>query len=673
MSRIVAISIDKVQTFLYHAIHANKQENQTNSGTLRSVVGASGQISDLFYNDIGLKREGGLFNGGEVLLKCSGMCIFVTSLNPGEIQGRLKKLYEKYYIDFAGQIQLKYVSFEAPVNNDCERIAALKKGKLLLQGKACINRIIEENQDLLFNFTKLHKSESKTIEKKYQFAEDINQLRSEDKTEENRFRIAVIKADLDGMGAFFSKIDDYEVYLKVSEILNRQISLDSLDLLVKKKQEKNPDFKLFPLYIAGDDIFFAVPVVDLLSGINLCTELLENINLEIKEASLKTGSPPLSLSIGVEVIFNREPIRYYYERVEAQLQKAKKTLKPNELERVQYTRICINYSVYFKYQNDDISKALKKALNDNKEIQQWSHLMSGIKLLHTLMQEERQEKSTWHHFLYGLLQKLTDSKLKNNEIKRSNSILYHLLPQYMESSNSILRDNEILFIEKLLDKVTVKTEKNAILCFGEVQCGNLEKYVKLLLLFTDVRFNITKRESLNDDVVKKRVRSHVFNRTLRYLYEQSLYELLLNKEEKGSSMATSINSVRCIFVFRRPYSAGNQKNVEVYQRIPISTSVFYRLKQVSDIKSVSEIIAAMDSRTREEYEKSIEDRESEHMSPPPQIFQKKKFVKDANASQVWGNDYIDSLLLLYKFDDALIRYRKLYPTKKISSHQKGKK
>jgi len=673
MSRIVAISIDKVQTFLYHAIHDNKQENQTNSGTLRSVVGASRQISDYFYDEIGLQRIGGSFYDSDVLLQCSGMCIFATSLNQDEIQVRLKALFKKYYNKFAGQIQLRYVFFEAAVNNDRDRIEAVKRGKLQLKEKTCLNRIIEENQDVLFGFSKLQKSEWRAVDKKYQFAEEINQLHPADKTEEDSFRIAVIKADLDGMGAFFNKIDDYTLYLKVSDTLNQLISLESLNIQVKQEKEKNPDFKLFPLYIAGDDIFFAVPVADLVSGINLCTQLLEIINMKIKDTLSKTGSPPLSLSIGVEIIFNREPIRYYYERVETQLQKSKKTLKPNELEMVHCTRICINHSVYFKYRNDDISKELKKSLNGNKEIQQWSHLMSGVKILHTLVQEGKQGELTWHHFLYGLLQKLTDSGLKNDEIKRSNSILYHLLPQYMESSNTVLRDNELLFIEKLLDKVTVKTGRSADLCFNEEQCGNLEKYVRLLLLFTDGRFNITKSGSLNDDVAKKRVRSHVFNRVRRYLYEQSLYELLLKGGEKRRTVEGPIKSVRRSFVFRDNYSAGIQQKVEVYQRIPVSMSVFYRLKQVEGVNSASEIIAAMDSRTKEEYENSIKERKSARKAPPPQMFQKEKFLEAANASRVWGNDYIDSLLVLYKFDDALIRYRTIYPTKKNGNQQKGEK
>ena len=672
MKTIVAISIDKVQTFLYHAIYDNKQEHQTNSGTLQSVVGASRQISDQFYDEIGLHREGGSFYGSDVLLQCSGMCIFATSLEPDKIRAKLKKLFEKYYEEFAGQLRLRYVFFDAPVSNDGERIAAVSKGKQQLKERSCLNGVLKENQDVIFSFAKLRKNRWEALEKRYQFVENINQLHPADKTAEDSFRIAVIKADLDGMGAFFNKIEDYTCYSKVSDTLNRLISLESLSEQVRREKEHNSDFKLFPLYIAGDDIFFAVPVADLVSGIYICTRLLEDINKQIKDELLKNGSSALSLSIGVEIIFNREPIRYYYERVETQLQEAKNTQKPDELKTIQCSRICINHSVYFQYRNNDIGKGVK-SLNSNKEIQQWSHLMSGVKLLHKLIKEEKQRGATRHHFLYGLLQKLTDPELKDDEIKRSNSILYHMLPQYIENSNAALRGNELLFIEKLLEKVAVTTNGSAVLCFGEEQCRRLEKYVRLLLLFTDGRFNIRNDGDLPDDATKKRVRSHVFNRALRYLYEQSLHELLLKDEEKNSGRNHQIKRLRNVFVSVCTYSAGTEQSVKVYQRLPVSASVFYRLKQKAEVKDSSEVIAAMDSRTKAEYENSKKDWEKEKKTPPPlKWFPKKDFINAANASGVWKNDYIDSLLLFYRFDDALIRYRTIYSTKKLDNKRKGK-
>ena len=41
---------------LYDGIYSYKQENQTNSKTLRSIINASKEISESFYKAIGLER-----------------------------------------------------------------------------------------------------------------------------------------------------------------------------------------------------------------------------------------------------------------------------------------------------------------------------------------------------------------------------------------------------------------------------------------------------------------------------------------------------------------------------------------------------------------------------------------------------------------------------------------
>lgn len=52
------------------------------------------------------------------------------------------------------------------------------------------------------------------------FAENINALYSAEESDNpKRFRIAVIKADLDGMGDMFKNIKSYDDYSRVSRIL----------------------------------------------------------------------------------------------------------------------------------------------------------------------------------------------------------------------------------------------------------------------------------------------------------------------------------------------------------------------------------------------------------------------------------------------------------------------
>ena len=94
----------------------------------------------------------------------------------------------------------------------------------------------------------------------------VNTLRIE-KEDESRFRIAVIKADLDRMGDMFRGIDRYEKYSRISEILNSEICLKVCTKLRNSFKPEGREGWLFPLYIAGDDIFFAVAAEDMLRGV----------------------------------------------------------------------------------------------------------------------------------------------------------------------------------------------------------------------------------------------------------------------------------------------------------------------------------------------------------------------------------------------------------------------
>ena len=60
---VVSIAIDKVQVFLYYAIHAQEQELQSNNNTLKSIISSSRMISDDFYRKVGLDGEKGVFSG----------------------------------------------------------------------------------------------------------------------------------------------------------------------------------------------------------------------------------------------------------------------------------------------------------------------------------------------------------------------------------------------------------------------------------------------------------------------------------------------------------------------------------------------------------------------------------------------------------------------------------
>lgn len=676
VQHVVAISVDKVQSFLYYVLEAYIQEDQANSGTLKEIIGSSNLISTQFSQDIGIQGENGEFNGSidEELLNCSGMCIFTTSLDKKDIEDKLGRLFRKYYTQFRGQLLLKYVYFE---REGLDKLEAIKKSKVRLRQQECLGQMIAEHRDLLFQFCDVQK-QPQPIDQVTQypsFAENINALYSQDESDnDNHFRIAIIKADLDGMGNLFDQLESYEVYSKISGLLSKYIRMDYLHSKTKEYQEKDETFKLYPLYMAGDDIFFAVTVAHLLDGINLCKEILQQLNQEIGELSKRfdTDLPQLSMSVGIDFTFNREPIRYYYERVQRQVECAKSFVPRNSKvsrKNTSYMKISINDYVFLDY--DGKSK--------------WYHFKKNVELLKGAMQRGFAVK----HFLYGLLNKLNEEVTNSSgEVKLSNAVLYHLLPKHLVASNDKnqqeLRAFELLIIDRLLWRLLVEKspkktvqrneEKNIerILSFEASRCKDLERYVRSLLLFIDPRFEITgKKVDLSHiEFEPKKIKSTVFNKTLRYLYAKNL-----NSNLKRNKQSYDVDQFRKIFVRFTKYTADNGSKVQIYRTLNISHSMFYRFKELDKepISVVGDLLQSVNDHSWEEIKRIEEEREREKKAPPGLYFDRDKFCRIGNKIKLWTNDYIDSLLVFYRLKELSIQFKKIYPnnnSKQPNKHHK---
>ncbi|AST96166.1 Cas10/Cmr2 second palm domain-containing protein [Shouchella clausii] len=670
---VVAVSIDKVQTFLYYVLQAYIQENQANSGTLREIVSSSLLISETFFRDIGIEGKDGEFSDHieERLLTCSGMCIVTTSLDRELIIEKLDRLFRKYYKTFKGQLLVKYVVFEKKLSTNQDKLEAIKESKKRLRQQDCLNRIIDNHRDLLFQFSDIPDRKDKGLEKSIVsiqeypgFVRDINALYSEKEAgNDNHFRVAVIKADLDGMGDLFEQLGDFTVYKEISQLLSKFISLDYLHKLTAKYQEKDRDFKLYPLYMAGDDIFFAVTAAHLLAGVNLCKEILQQLNEEITKLrkQYSTNLRQLSLSIGIDFTFNREPIRYYYERVQRQVEEAKAYSRDckDKVEKSSYVKISINNYIFEDY--------------DAEKESPWSYFKNDVALL-----KEAMEKGfAAHHFLYGLLRKISDKTIGSSEVKFSNAVLYHLLPEHLESSNQKLREYELLIIENLLRKLLVikksdrekqqtnpKVGPEKELSFKRKQRECLERHVRMLLLFSDPRLAITGDEVqfTSFDFNKKRIKGTLFNKPMRYLYHQSLYSSLKNN---NTIKEYDIRQFRNFFAMFDRYTALNGNRVQTYRRLQISSSMFHRFKKMekSQIGTIAEMLQSVNNREREEIEKMESQRKSDKKAPPALFFDKKAFREVGAKTSLWTDDYIDSLLIFYRLNELDIHYKTLYRDK----------
>lgn len=668
MQNVVAISIDKVQTFLYYVFQANIQENQRNNKTLKTIINASKLISEQFYREVESFNKEYSFGKDiqDELLKCSGVFVFSTNLEKKLIEKKLKALFEKYYIECKGQLFLNYMCVERDINSKKDKLAIINKCKDNL--KNCANKVILNNRELLFGFNKakeenfLNKNDAFKDNKYTAFSENIDELIPFETKEYNKaYRIAIIKADLDGIGDLFKGIKDYNSYSSVSNVLSKYISIDYLHKLTEENKEKDKSFKLYPLYVAGDDIFFAVPTSKLITGVTICEKILDKINFELEDINFKSdiNLKPISMSIGIEMSFNNEPIRYYYERVEQQLNAAKSKPRLD----IPYLKISINNFIFYKYKKDKLKNLSEDVKNEIENKSNWGHFIHTVKLLNNYIDQLKNSNGDSyeaHHFFYSLLNKITDVNILNSDIKYSNAVLYHLMPKYIESANEHLMKAELLLLESLIKKFMIKESKENKLYFNDSNKKQFETYIRLLLLFCDSRFtekceDLEKGENKDNssDFDIKRIRGNNFNKTIRYIYEENLYSLL-----KTLNHENTINSLRKNFVLFATYKSQSVKRVEIYRTLNISNSMFFRMKDVDKFKinAVADMLEAANSRTRKEVE-DLEKESREKLKAPPKLFFDRVAFLNAASSGLWTKDYIDSLLILYKFNELSIKYK----------------
>ena len=117
---------------------------------------------------------------------------------------------------------------------------------------------------------------------------------------------------------------------------------------------------------------FAVPVSHLQNGVDLCKILLNNINDKLEKLE---WNDKLSISLGIDISFNREPIRYYFERVQNELDTAKKMKLTFESEvNESVAKLCLGGYTFY-------DSACKIADGDDAGYLSWPNF---IKTVHTL-------------------------------------------------------------------------------------------------------------------------------------------------------------------------------------------------------------------------------------------------------------------------------------------------
>ena len=332
MYTVVAIAVEKVQRYIFQAI----DKTQADEKTLRNIISASNNVAINILKEIEIKfnLEDTQSGEGNKILWISGKAVFCSELSKEDIKTKLKELYQKIYEDYQGNIFLNYVLFSV---DKMDKIDILRKATGLLKSNNTKSQVIKDNSEVLFRFTELEIKSQKVLfetknDKENIFLTNMDDLVVMDEnhqTDSSDGKIAIVKADINNLGRIMEAIDSYDEYLQLSKLLSEKVSLDNFREMIEKYNGNGERLrkKIVPFYVAGDDIFYAVRIDALFDSIIILSNLIKDINKELKMKQSNSNNIELSIAIGVVFVNNHQPIRYYRQMVEIELSKAKKKMK----------------------------------------------------------------------------------------------------------------------------------------------------------------------------------------------------------------------------------------------------------------------------------------------------------------------------------------------------------
>ena len=644
MSFIVGISVEKIQKYIYQTLDDNRSDIQKDEHTLKEVIKASNTVSSTISKDIEK-----LFDINKKILWISGKYIFEVEYIEDKIKEKLKNLFKVIYLKYSGTLFINYVYFEKLNLNNKEIV---DKVNVDLKSNDTKRRIIVENNEILFSFqeesnilncdTNCDKNLNKnSIDYTSVYIKNMDELISDDKEGTNG-KIAIVKADINNMGEIFSDITNYDTYMKLSLILENKITVNYLGKLISKN--KNLTNKIFPLYIAGDDIFFAVKIESALDSIlslrNLIDDINDEINKKINSLSNDKSSKlnKLVISVGVEFTNNHQPIRYYREIVERELHNAKKFTKEKnskEIKAILGTSIAGN--MFYSYLEEQ----------GIREKDCFSKFKTEILELIQLKNENIYTNTFLHNFLYAL--ENIDISNKNNEdnIKKFvNTFLYFLCPDIRNVESKVIPKELYLknYFMKMFMKNKKENEDENQIEYDKSNFKNVISKLKLILLLTDEKYisNIRLNQFRyivfeKNDEIRDFLNSNMFIKPLKYI-------------------CNSGDSIEKCFILNT-----TDKGFNIFKKVPFHLSMLFKAKNLIEIgkkekvKTLFANYAELIETKEKEDEKDNDIQKEEHFINYRLKFNKDKFNREFN--NINGTEWLDRIILFYKYDQQRILYR----------------
>lgn len=264
-------------------------------------------------------------------------------------------------------------------------------------------------------------------------------------------------------------------------------------------------------------------------------------------------------------------------------------------------------------------------------------------------------------FFYSLLEKLTDETIYSNHIKYMNYLLYHLRPKYLDGSKENLWKSELLLNAGILKQIYIKGEKGREIKLCDNTKSRMETYLRLMLLFSDSRFDISKELKSGENLLRSEsivnAKKVLLTKIQSYLYENTLNNSLRKFFVKKDSFIISADKE----------SRHKKKPITIsyYRTVRIEKSMFFRLRDLKKIHVLKAADMISLNNTQEDFSTDLS--EINHQKEKPiyhMPFNKEKFCRKAKESQNWTSDFIDSLMLFYQYNDAVIQYKRLTGNKK---------
>ena len=635
MDIAVAIAVEKVQRYIFQVI----DKSQADEKTLRNIISASDNIAMNILKEI--ETEFNLnaqqSKDDNKILWISGKVVFRSKETEDEIKVKLKKLYQKIYADYQGNIFLNYLSFT--ISSDKKNnMEILRRAECLLKESTTKSQVIKDNSEVLFSFKELDNKNQNQIygNKKEENVfltnmDDLVVLDINHETDSSDGKIAILKADINNLGRIMKEIDDnYDKYLQVSKLLSGKISIDNLSkMVINSKQPEEDEEELektiLPFYVAGDDIFYAVRINALFDSIKVLHNMIKDINQELKEIQGEYGKIELSIAIGVVFVNNHQPIRYYSQMVEKELSVAKKNMKEQKSFNA-VAGISMAGNLFYIYkeglgygENNGFFRFCNEVGELKEMMEEKIFTRTSLHNLLINLETEKDKERQMFYALYYLKPNLRTGDIGNTKENKELYFKYYLLSHLVEEKRYWNKRDERYFVPEKIDDILIPKLKLILLFLKEQYSDKSGKTkVKKYIISSD-------KGAATDQ--KRRIRSVMFHKPINYLLDK----------------VCEYDSIEKLFIKKI-----SKDKKQLYISAHFEPTIFYRAKMLMELKKSSQVLKMIINYNNNFNKNSQEEIENIHRIN----FNEKKF--EEYFSKTKDTKWIDRLILIYKYNEQRI-------------------